>query len=444
MDTSLKIKVVLMTMAENYEGMGMTAVPTFVDEDRRKALSILKSIGTEVVYDELVCDTNTTTKCMSSIKKMEFDTVVINVVGWAGGESAIIVAGESRDVPIIAWTTPTVRMALCGYFELTSDLRSIGRQFKPIIGKEKESVRQLESYIKAIIVAKKLKGMKVGQIGDVPPGFVDATADEVRTTRKLGVEVVRVQISEIFSEMKNVEPSEIDNARKKLAGISAGQVVSEGDFSDSMRTSLALEKVVRKHNLKAGGLRCLPELQKHAFPCLAVSRLSNENISIACEGDLPGAITLTILGELTGNIPAVFDHDSIDLPRNILRLWHCGHLATKLATQTSDVVIRSPTYFDQVVGPGAILSFSVGPGRATLAKLNRAADKMLIASGEVVPPEERFSGAYAEVKLDSNIFEVIETITREGLEHHICLVHGDVTSELEDLCELLSIQAIRC
>jgi len=444
MDAPLKIKVVLVTMAENYEGMRMTAAPTFVDEDRGRALSILKSIGTEVVYDGLICDPNTATKCMSSVKKMEFDMIVINVVGWAGGESAFIVTGENRDVPIIAWTTPTVRMTLCGYFELTSDLKSIGRQFKPIIGKGKESVRELESYIKAIIVAKKLKGMKVGQIGDVPRGFVDATADEVRFTRKLGVEVVHVQISEIFSEMKNVEPAEIDSARKKMAVISAAQVVSEIDLSESVRTSLALEKVVRKHNVKAGGLRCLPELQKHAFPCLAVSRLSDENISIACEGDLPAAITLTILGELTGNIPAVFDYDSIDPPRNILRLWHCGQLATKLATQTSDVVVRSPTYFDQVVGPGAILSFPVGPGRATLAKLNRTADKMLIVSGEVVPPEERFSGAYAEVKLDPNVFKVIETITREGLEHHICLVHGDVTSELEDLCELLSIQAIRC
>jgi L-fucose isomerase-like protein len=444
MDTLLKTRVVLVTMIENYKGMGMSAAPEFVDEEREKAFSILKSIGTEVVYNGLVSDANTAMEFMSIIKKMDFDTVVINVVGWAGGESAIIIAQENRNTPMIVWTTPTIRMALCGYFETTSDLRSVGRQFKPIIGKGKESIRQLESYLKAITVAKRMKEMKVGQIGDVPPGFVDAKADEARIRKKLGIDIVHVQMPEIFSEMANIEPSEIDSVRKKIAKSSTSQIISERDFSESVKTSLALEKVIRKHNIRAGGLRCLPELQKHAFPCLAVSRLSSENISIACEGDLPAAITLAMLNELTGKVPGVFDYDSIDPTRNTLRLWHCGHLATELASKASNVVLRSPTYFDHVIGPGVILSFSVSPGKTTLAKLNRTADKMLILSGEVVAPEEKFSGAYAEIRLDPNVFNVIDTITKEGLEHHICLVHGDVTSELEDLCELLSLQAILC
>jgi len=441
-NSSLEIKVALVTMTENYEGMRI-APPSFINEDRKNTISILNDIGVEIVLDELVYNSETARVFVSKLKSIIFDLLIVNIIGWAGGD-AIITIAQNQDAPLILWTSPTTRMALCGYFEATSDLKSIGKSFKPIIGKGNDAIREIKSYVKAIAVAKKLKGMKIGQIGYPPPGWIDAIAKEVDLRAKIGVEIVHLDVSEIFSELEKIANKESESEYIHFLKSKFNQMVAKEELVKSIKVSMALDRVVKLHDLKGAALRCLPELQSYSYPCIGVSKLSDEGIPIACEGDLPAAITSVILYELTGNPPAVFDCDSIDPKENLLRLWHCGHLATKLAIEDKKIDIIPPTYFGGITGSGAILSFPVKPGKVTLAKLSTDGEKMLIASGETIIPEEQFTGAYAEVKLDCNATDLVRMMTKEGIEHHICLVHGNVVSELNELCEILRIRPVRC
>ena len=444
LDRANRIRAALLTVVENYSAMGIERLPEFVDKDHEVALRILKEKGTEIVADVRIHDAQTMIAALPRIKSKDTDLMIINVIGWAGGEAAVILARETKDIPMMVWTTPTIEMALCGFFEFTSDLRSMEIPFKSIIGKRGKNTREVESYLKAVKLRRRLRSMRFAQIGDVPPGFVDATGDKVNLERKLGIKVINVDVAEVFSEIKKTRLPEVENVRTRLLSYRINQAVPEKALFDSLRVSIALGRVVGKHDLRGAGLRCLPELQAHSFPCLGVSTLSEKGIALACEGDLPAAITSVILNELTGNIPAVFDYDSIDPSRNSLRLWHCGHLAKNLVSKNHKMRLISPTYFDKVVGPGAVLSFSVKPGKVTLAKLDRKAQKMLVLSGETITPRNRPSSAYAEVRLECDVSDAIRMIAMKGLEHHVCLVHGDATSELSDFCDLLDIHQVRC
>jgi len=440
MNDSNQVTVALVNMVENYKGLGVSP-PSFADEDRRRAVTTLEALGAVVVLNELVCDPPTANNFVSSAIKTNFDALIMNVIGWPGGDPALIIGRAFDRHPLMLWTTPTVAMALCGYFEITSDLKSIAKEYVEVLGKEDAQRQEINSFLKAVTTAKKLKGMKIAQIGYTPPGFVDATGYEEELRKKLGVDIVRLDVSEILTEVQKISVAEAEEA---LSQIRYTVKVGKEELLKSVKVSLALQKLFAKNQLKAGALRCLPELQGYAFPCLGVSRLTDDGKPVTCEGDLPAAITLAILQELTGNVSTVFDCDSIGTQDNVVNLWHCGQLPTSLAASEKEIVVMPPTYLGQVNGPGAILSFSVKPGKVTLAKLDRRGEKMLIASGSTVTPDNPPEGAYARVKLDTNVLDFVRTVSKEGIEHHICLAQGNVTAELAILCMISGIQPIKC
>lgn len=432
-------KIVLANMVENYKGLAVST-PSYVDEYRKSAANTLQSVGAEVVVNELVYDAQTAKDFVLRASKTPFDAIVLNVIGWPGGDSVLIIGKAYENLPLMLWTAPNLRMALCGYFEVTSDLKSIGRRFIQVLGNSENQGKEVASFLRAVATAKRLNGMRIAQLGCTPPDFVDATAHEIELTNKMGLEIIRLDLSELFSEIQTISTAESEESLSQMPYVFK---VNNEDLIKSAKTSIALQRIFAKYRLDAGALRCLPELQRYSFPCMGVSRLNSGKISVACEGDLPAAITLTILQELTGSASTMFDLDSVNADKNLVNLWHCGQAPATLAANEKEIMAIPPTYLGQVCGPGVILSFSIVPSKVTLAKLDRKGEKMLIASGRTVSPDGAPEGAYAEVKLDTDVTDFVRRIAVEGMEHHICLVLGDVSSELENLCAILNIESIR-
>jgi L-fucose isomerase-like protein len=223
-------------------------------------------------------------------------------------------------------------------------------------------------------------------------------------------------------------------------------------LKDPARVYISLKKISEKYDFKGYALRCTPELIEYSYPCLAVSKLADESIDGACEGDLSSAVTMVILRYISGNIPVVFDCGSMDIRNNAFKLLHCGQIAKSLSESTKNISILEPSK-ERVramrrgvpgTASGAILASTVKPGRATLAKINRAGNRMFIATGETVEPKKVPLVGYAEMKMDSDIKSILLTMVENGIEHHLCLVHGDQKSELIALCDLLNIQPIVC
>ena len=57
---------------------------------------------------------------------------------------------------------------------------------------------------------------------------------------------------------------------------------------------IALKRLVEAENLDAIAIRCWPELPRDygQWPYLAVTRLADEGLPVACEGDVDGALTM--------------------------------------------------------------------------------------------------------------------------------------------------------
>lgn len=417
----------------------------YIREVRKDVVDFLGSLEGEVVLDEWVYNVDSARDVASKLKKTDLDLLVFNVPIWPGGDSVLELAKAITNVPLVIWTPVTPRDSLCGYFEVTSDLKSIGRTFKPVFGKTREAREQIKCYMKATTVAKKLRSVRVGQIGYAPPAFVDVTASELDLRARLGVEIAHLDMSEVFSEINKVTEEEAKEIISEFKGKVGEIEVSYEDLLAPAKICVALERVINKHKLDGYALRCSPMNFEYSHPCLAVSRSTERGIVGSCEGDLASAILMVILHEMTGNAPAVQDVDSGDIEKNVLKLWHCGHLATSLAENPKDIALTLPRYDGEVMGPGAVVFFPIKPGRVTIANLSVKGEKMFITSGEALKLEEKKgSGAYSEVKLNLNLTDVLRAMAENGVGHHICIVHGDVKSELEALCEILGIEPIVC
>ena len=54
-----------------------------------------------------------------------------------------------------------------------------------------------------------------------------------------------------------------------------------------------------------------------------------------------------------------------------------------------------------------------------------------------------FSGTCGKIRFDSGAAAVMDTIMREGLEHHISLTYGDHQDVLESLTRILGLSVLR-
>jgi L-fucose isomerase-like protein len=417
----------------------------YIDNVKKDTMDFLSSLGAQIVLYEWVYDVESARRIASRIKETDFDLLIITVPIWPGGDSVIELAKAISNVPIVLWTPVTPMGHLCGFFEVASDLKSLGIQFEAVFGKTPEAKEQIKSYMRVATVLKKLSKLRIGQIGYTPQAFIDVTASEVDLRSKFGVEIAHLDTSELILTMNKVTDKEVEEVVSEFKNKVGEVKVSDEELVVSAKICVALRNIINKYKLDGYSLCCSPLNFEICHPCIAVSESTEKGVPGSCEGDLPSAIMLIIMYQLTGNPPAVLDIDSGNIERNILILWHCGHLATSLAESPMNIAITPPLYEGEVMGPGAVLFFPIKPGRVTIASLNAKGDRMLITTGEALKVEKnKGSGAYSEIKLDSDLVEVLRVMAENGFGHHLCVVHGDIKTELEVICKILKISAIVC
>ena len=99
--------------------------------------------------------------------------------------------------------------------------------------------------------------------------------------------------------------------------------------------------------------------------------------------------------------------DIVDLKddENIIRLWHCGSAATKLAADPS----KATQYIHCNRKLGVAGNFPLKTGPVTLARLDRDVDpnnrsglRLIVSRGESIPAPNHFQGNTATVRTEPN------------------------------------------
>jgi L-fucose isomerase-like protein len=290
-----------------------------------------------------------------------------------------------------------------------------------------------------------LSGKVIASIGEAPPGFTPCYQPSDVILRQFGVTTAPEALSDFFQRLKRVEPvhqaHEHDRALAEQPSLAS---VPQGEALTVASTTVALTDLKDEVGADAVALRCWPDfaVDLGACPCSALSRLSDRGVATACERDILGSLNLLLLAGLGEEPTYLVDVVDITPEQDIVRIWHCGAAATKLAVDPKNAT--QWLHCNRKLGVAG--NFALQTGIVTLVRLDTKPGhpeqlRMLLTSAESIAAENRFQGNTATLKV-SDSKRLINGLMVGGFPHHFAVAWADVRPGLRAVAEILDIDLI--
>lgn len=385
---------------------------------------------------------------LEEIKEREIDVIVYQSVTFTDGEFPAKVIEYFKE-PVIVWSVrePSVggrlRLnSLTGGNSTSNVLRNANHLFTFVLGNpdEENLQRRLAVQFNVMRVIKALNKLKIGVVGDYPPGFFFSDADEEELHQALGVTLMKLDLHEAFNrcvELPEEEwADEIARADQQVVGLKR----EEETVRKFAQFSTYIKKQVKAENIQSLAMRCWPDFftELGAAPCSTLSHLTEDGIAASCESDIHGSISMFILRELTGGTaPYLGDLVHVEEAKNSVVFWHCGAGAYSLASPSTGATVG--VHPNRKIG--FALDFGLKSGEVTIFRVSHTPNgyRFLVMKGEALDTVQPFSGTSVEVELKTDVTDTVYQLMNDGYEPHYALIYGDVTEELVQLGRILGI-----
>ncbi|MEX0642720.1 MAG: hypothetical protein WD468_08475 [Pirellulales bacterium] len=327
------------------------------------------------------------------------------------------------------------------------------RRIGYVFGRMDRAVSEVAVYARAAKALKNVRGCKVAYLphrcNDAP--MYDIFPDDTAMMSCSGVQISFAYIHELEDEMRQVSASDEESLLNDVRRNYALKEPSLDELRIAVRQAIALERVVARHQLDAVAVDAFPELvyRTHQIPNLGMCRLIDQNIVVACEGDLTAMVGGLFLRELSGSPPHFWEHLMFDVEQNWILGGHDGGSAGfNMAADAKTIALRNMMYISYNNSPpappqGVVPEFILKPGRVTWLNLFRDPSQgyvMRIATGESVSTAQRpVHHEHLVFKPDVPLEQYFSRMMAVGVDHHFAFAYGDWSRELERLAELLQI-----
>lgn len=427
-----------------------TALAAEVTAQARAALlgtGALSLVGPE----NLVMDLPAAEAAAQALTTGPLDLLVIFQASFADSTMAVALA-RAVPAPMLLWAVPEERTggrlrlnSFCGINLGGHSLRRAGFRYDYVYATpgDPAAAAKTLTLARAGRAARLLRGARIGRFGRNPDGFEPCTFDDQALTALTGVRVEQRELAEVFSAARaaaaTVAPTLADLSRRVegLAGL------DQTALHKSLGAYVTLRDLAQENEYAGLAVRCWPEFftELGGAACGAMSLLSDQMIPCSCEADVNGTVTQLMLQWLSGEQAFGTDMVGFDVARDEAVLWHCG--LAPLAMADPEFRPRGTIHSNRKLP--LLMEFPLKPGRVTIARLSEAtgAYRLVVGRGEMLRAPMSFSGTSGVLRFDRPAGEVLDTIMKEGLDHHISLTYGDFVAELLALAELLDLPVLR-
>ncbi|MBT3209036.1 MAG: hypothetical protein HN704_09765 [Bacteroidetes bacterium] len=271
---------------------------------------------------------------------------------------------------------------------------------------------------------KKLKGQKLGLIGQISDWLVASNISAGRLSEKLGIELSVIPWSETehFSKFK-ASDSFFDTFSGK----------SDIDLTETGKVSGLLTAIIKKRNLDAITVECFPMVMKDKVTaCLPLAKFNNDGIPAGCEGDLTAIAGMMLCKELSDIIPWIANTNKVS--DEVCVFSHC----TIAPDLVSDFSVKS--HFE--TGLGTAIQGNFKDDLITIFRFDRKLSKAFITTAKIIgrPKSDAACRTQIEVKLTQNEVNLLQN-SPLGNHHLIC--PGDCKKLLRFACTVLGIEILK-
>jgi L-fucose isomerase-like protein len=416
----------------------------------------VRGLGVEVIEAQLLTGFDDVPLALAQFAGKELDAIIACVVAWT--ETPVIV-GLLRDylhLPILLWGlggyTVDGRLvspaAQAGTAAVRDTLVSLGARFLYVYDYPDSPMRldRVRDFCAAARAVCTLAHARMGMMGYADMGLYSLMFDGLDLRTKLGIEVESYDMLEIEQGMARLTADRVD----RTVGEWKHEWTFEQSVPDAMlervaRLTLALGDKIDERGYLAMSTKCVYGVTKYmgCTACMAQSMLGDRT-HFVCENDVPGMITQTMLGLLSGQSTTFMEIYEY-FPDRILA-GVCGFVPTSFI-EDGKVRVRGHTWGGS--SGGLVNTAQVKSGRVTLARLSPRGHpyRMHLVTGNAVRPRPWEELGWAPPAPNFPSMEILpdggmEDFASKTLAQHFAVVYGDHRQRLEDLCRLLDIEVV--
>jgi L-fucose isomerase-like protein len=322
---------------------------------------------------------------------------------------------------------------------------------------EAELDRRMGQTIRALSARKALNGARIGVIGGLAMTFYNMEVSSDTLMRQLGVWCEHVDLHRMTALM--AAQSKADVAAERAAMAAAAQVrgVSDDQMNLTARAALALRAIARDGGYDALTVSDWPALQDDPgmHPGAAFSWLEEaDDLPVASEGDVLGAVTQLVARSLTGRVGCLLDMTAPDFARDQILMWHGGGGPLYMARDGVAWINHPMIGRGTEAGPiyGAIADYEFAHVDCTVLRVSRDGTARFAVEGTIGDgPAAGFTGCrgwiggFSGAQGACSARDIVTTVMEHGLEHHFILVpglHCAVFEEFAGWCGMAALPVI--
>lgn len=445
----------------------------FAEEMLGRALWALESVGHKIVgQPSLLFDTTTAEHALAATTDHALDLLLVLQVTFTDATIAVKIA-ETAKAPMALWAFPEPRAggrlrlnSFCGLNLALHALGLAGKEARWAYGApEPESMPDILDALlgtaepdpafpvgpkptvfdedTAKRVLERLRGKRIGLIGEHPSGFDTCAYDPFALDKLVGVTVEPVGLPDFFDRARAVPASAVSATRIEIGReISGLDEVDQGQLDKSFTVFHALKGLAEDKGLSAMAVRCWPEMftDYGCAACGPMGLMNEAKTPCACEADVYGAVTCLLLQELTGAPSFLVDIVDMDAKGNTGVFWHCGLAPRSMADDQTPPMAQLHSNRRMPL----LQEFALKPGRITVARISQAKNRpvMVVAGAEMLRAPKSFTGTSGVVRFDRPTGDVTAAMFEMGLEHHVSIVYGDVRGPLRALAARIGLPVV--
>ena len=242
--------------------------------------------------------------------------------------------------------------------------------------------------------------MRLGVVGKPSDWLIASTVDYREVKEKMNLELVDIPIEEMTS-LGEVDP-----------GMAGAEAVYQ-----------RLKELVLKYDLQGVTLRCFDLLSTvKNTGCIALSKLNDEGIPAACEGDIPTLLTMMLCKRLTGELCFQVNPARINADGQML----FAHCTLPLGMTTSH---EYTTHFES--GIGVAIHGELPTGDYTLVKLSGDMNRLLAVDVTLERCQYEPNLCRTQVWIKATP-EVSNYFLTDPIANHHVLIHGHHAKEFSN------------
>ena len=393
----------------------------------------------------------------------EADGIVVLFIAYAASIAALNPLLETQ-LPLLLFSTApkssmgegmksidiTFNHGVHGYMDLANVLKRNSRPYRFVSGTvdDRAAHEEIAMWARAAAVKKKLRRSRIGLAGYTFDGMGDFGVDTTQLNTVLGPEVKHISLSQLAGAIAAVGSDQIDaEAGRDGERFVIDNDVDRGILDESNRVYLGFADIIGRMRLNAVTMHFQGILENPAIrtlPFFAISKLQEQGLAYAGEGDLLGATANLMMRCFFGD--SVFTETFCpDFDGGRIVMGHMGESNPAMGART--VLKRKQFRFGKAVDP-VVADVTMRSGPATVINLGivENAEFQLIGYRGSVCEKVQDAGdidmPYFHFKPDMPLPDFLSAYGRAGGTHHIAMTYGDRIREIGCLAEMLNIQYV--